>query len=276
MRLFLLFLSVLWASMALAEPLRLIRVGDFGGYRVKALCGFGSLFQLCTLDTMGSVSVLPENSTFESYAVVGHERVSGIGVDLDCDIVEVSDFTLLGRRPEPLFPLRCRAENEAFPLIGMPFFEKHVFSFDFPHASLSWDAPESESEAKPLLRIGASKLWIAMEGSFAGEPILVAFDTGNPVTIVTRAFVDAHPAQFRPSLKPIAPGLFAKGLLPFDMLAPIEVGGVKLAAESVYAGSLFPAPIFADAAIILGMNHAAQARWWFDLQRDLYRVSVSL
>jgi hypothetical protein len=254
-----------------AEPLSVRPVGTFGGYRVKAPCFFGKSAQLCTLDTMGSVSVITSGPDFAPYEVIGHEKVQGIGVQLDCDIVRVPDLVLLGRGPGPLEPLRCPVANVDFPLVGLPFFEKRIFEFDFPHQSFTWDAPAEQP--RPLLRIGGAKLWIAMSGTFAGDRVVVAFDTGNPVTIVTRAFVDAHPANFVPSLKPISPSLLEKGLAPFDVLAPIEVGGAELRAESVYAGSSFPAPIFDEAAIILGMNHAAQARWWFDLEHDLYRVT---
>ena len=106
----------------------------------------------------------------------------------------------------------------------------------------------------------------------SSDLVLVAFDTGNPVTIVKRAFVDEHPASFRPSAKPISPGLIAKGLLPFDVLEPIVIGGVELRAESVYAGSIFPELFFDQADIILGMNHAVQARWGFDLQQNLFEI----
>jgi hypothetical protein len=254
-----------------AAPLSVIPVGDFGGYRVKAPCFFGPAARLCTLDTMGSVSVIPADADFARYAVSGHETVNGIGTELDCDVVDVNDLDLLGARPQHLFPLRCASDNPGFPLVGLPFFDGRVFTFDFPQAQFLWD--QAATKPKPLLRIGGSKLWIAMEGTFAGEKLVVAFDTGNPVTIVTRAFVDAHPASFQPSLKPISPGLLAKGLLPFDVLTPIVVGGVELRAESVYAGSAFPALFFEEAAIILGMNHAVSARWWFDLGRGYFDVA---
>ena len=50
------------------------------------------------------------------------------------------------------------------------------------------------------------------------------------------------------------------------------IGGVELRAESVYAGSIFPELFFDQADIILGMNHAVQARWGFDLQQNLFEI----
>lgn len=265
------WLALVRTLTAFALPLNLIPVGDFGGIRVKAPCSFGAIEQICTLDTMGSVSVIGEGPNYARYPVIGHEKVSGIGQEFSCDVVDIEDFRLLGQSPAHLKPLRCAGSNPAFPLIGLPFFEDRVVQFDFPRASLDWDLAEKGSQ--PLLRTGAKKLWIAVPATFAGEAVLVSFDTGNPVTIVTRAFVDAHPAQFRASLRPISPGLLQKGLVPFEIAAPIVVDGVELKADYVYAGSTFPALFFEEAAILLGMNHAVQARWWLDLDRDLYRVT---
>ncbi|MGZ3705600.1 MAG: hypothetical protein ACXWP1_06560 [Bdellovibrionota bacterium] len=271
MRVFLCLCSLACGVTAIAAPLSVIPVGSFGGYRVKAACNFGSSGKLCTLDTMGSVSVLPGDPEYLRYSVVGHEKVSGIGQELDCDVVDVPDLVSLDIRPAHLYPLRCNSSNTGFPLLGLPFFDHRTFLFDFPNQTFSWDVPAANP--KPLIRIGGEKLWIAVPAELHGEKIMVAFDTGNPVTIVNRAFVDSHPAIFRPSLKPISPGLLEKGLVPYDVLAPFVVDGVELNADAVYAGSKFPALFFEQAAVILGMNHAAQARWWFDLERDLYRVT---
>lgn len=269
--LFLSFLLLLLTAGARAEPLSMIKVGDFGGIRVKAPCFFGLAARLCTVDTMGSVSVVTARNPFLHYPVTGHEDVEGIGISLSCDVVDITDFSMLGYRPARLRPLRCELEHSSFPLIGLPFFEGLAFQFNFPAADFTWGALRGARQ--PLRRINGAKSWLALPGSFGGGPALLAFDTGNPVTMVSRAFVEAHPTSFRASSKPISPGLFEKGLRPFEVLAPFVVNGVALRAEFVYASSGALDSFFTEAPVILGMNHIAQARWGFDLRTDEFQVS---
>ncbi len=255
---------------ARAENMQLLPVGKFGGFRLKGSCHFGDTEKLCTLDTMGAVSVIPQAPEFAHYPVVGTENVGGIGLEFRCDIVSVKDLFLLGERPVALFPLRCPSNHPDFPLIGIDFFEGKSFRFDFSSADFSWSTDLAQ-KAK-LIRLGEDEQWIAVPAKLGTESLLLAFDTGNPVTIVSQTYADAHPKLFRPSKKLISPELQAKGLRAYEITNPFLVQGVELDAPYVYVGE-FPLFQSAEAPVILGMNHMHPHRWSFDLRRDEFSLT---
>lgn len=261
------------------KELSLYEVGNFGGVRLKSPCKFGGADFECTIDTMGSASVVAEGPAFAAYPVIKERKITGIGFSITCQELSVGDFSLLGMVPEqgPLdmtafVVLRCPMQNVDFPLIGLPFFEGKKFHFDFLNSGFGWTMLPGNS--LPLRRFGGDARWIGYSTNLGGESVLVSFDTGNPVTMVKKAFVDAHPGLFRFSEKEMNPGLKAKGLVPYEMLAPFKIGGITLEAQYVYAIESLPFPGVEELQVILGMNHMRNARWSFDLEQNTFKIGL--
>lgn len=259
---------------AQGAELQMIKVGDFGGIRLKAPCAFGAQQFSCSLDTMGAIEgVVAIKPVFEGYRVLRKEWVGGIGIGMECDMLEVRDFALLGERPSTLKPLRCPMDHSAFPLIGLPFFEGKRFEFDFPKATFSWEAKEQGVKGR-IERLGKDTKWLGMRGKIGNVNVLVSHDTGNPVTMVMKSFVTANTALFRKSEKPIDESLRKKGMEPYELLAPLSIEGVELPAKYIYSLESFPFPEAKDVDVILGMNHKERAVWGFDLSKDEFWLLV--
>lgn len=267
--------AALFTSSAFAAELMMIPVGEFGGIRLKAPCTFGANQFACSLDTMGAIEgVVAIKPEFAGYRVLKKERIGGIGIGMECEVLEVRDFALLGEKPSTLKPMRCPMDHSAFPLIGLPFFEGKRFTLDFPKAAFSWELVERGAKGKIMRLGGKSTNWLGMRGKVGGVPVLATHDTGNPVTMVMRAFVTANPSLFRKSDKPIDESLKQKGMAPYELLAPLSIEGVELPAQYVYALNEFPFPEAKGVDVILGMNHMGKAAWSFDLAKDEFWVLV--
>lgn len=255
---------------AAPSDLRMISVGDYGGIRLKAPCAFGANEFLCSVDTMGSVSVVPQSAAFAGYRVVREENITGIGISLRCEVLAVGDFSMLGNSAATFAPLRCPFEHSVLPLIGLPFFEGKRFHFNFGEGKFDWTLAGGSRAS--VRRIGETKGWLGLDAVISGNKVLASFDTGNPVTMVMQSFVRRNPALFRASDLPIDLSLRQKGMSLFEILAPIEVNGVKLEAEYVYAIESLPFPDAKDLDFVLGMNHMRRADWSFDLGSDEFFI----
>ena len=266
--------AALFTSAVSAAELQMIKVGEFGGIRLKAPCAFGPHQFACSLDTMGAIEgVVAPKAAFEGYKVLKKEKIGGIGIGMECEVLEVRDFALLGEKPSTLKPMRCPMDHSAFPLIGLPFFEGKRFTFDFPKASFSWELAGHGVKGK-IERLGIGTNWLGLRGKVGEVSVLATHDTGNPVTMVMRSFVEANPSLFRKSDKPIDESLRQKGMAPYELLAPLSVGGVVLPAQFIYALDSFPFPEAKGVDVILGMNHMEKAVWGFDLAKDEFWVFV--
>jgi hypothetical protein len=261
------FLCALLFSMpAFAAPLILQPVGEYGGIRVRVPCRLETEWRDCAVDTGGPVTMTHPSLLTRPYEKIREVTMHSVGMSVTCDLLKVpgTDFAGSVATREVL---SCAEFFESIsPTLAMDSFAHRSFAFDFGRKEFSWDISLPAGAAA----VERERHWLILPARVGKEAVRAGFDTGAPVTLVDQKFVDAHPALFR--LSPIAPSemLIRRHFVAYELLAPIEVGGVELTAPLVHAGDF--AALKVDFPIILGANHLSPHRWGFDLARGLWAV----
>lgn len=268
---FLLFPALAQAS-ASATAIELYPVGNYGGSRVAATCTLDNTASPCLIDTASWFTILAATPEVEAYPSMGKEKLLGLGsIAFDCDHIEPATFLVSGINARENI-LRCPGFPEGnSPMVGLGLFAGKSFSFSFADNQLLW-APPAPPKLAPISLMGRSH-HISIPARVGGVPARALFDTGAPVTMFTYAFVAAHPEFFRPSTMPASDMMIRNKFVAHELVRPIVVEGVELSAQYIYAADLRPIVGEQPFDIVLGVNHLAQAEWFFDLGKLLFSVN---
>ena len=106
------------------------------------------------------------------------------------------------------------------------------------------------------------------------ENVAAMFDTGAPLTMVTKAFYLKHSRTFTKLEKnPDEPQLTKMGLELYSLNDPIVVGDKELGRGYVYVYWAPNLKKFANnVEVILGYNHLINADWYFDLKNNVWGI----
>lgn len=267
---------LLLSTFALASgpmAIELYSVGDYGGSRVAATCTLDKSTGPCLIDTASWFTILAATPEVEAYASLEKVSLTGLGsIAFECDRIEPDTFLVSGVNARENI-LRCPGfPPESSPMVGIGLFAGKSFSFSFANGQLLWASP-ARAKPAPLSLVGHHSQHISIPAQVGGVPARALFDTGAPVTMVSFEFLAAHPEFFRPSTLPRSKMMIRNKFLAYELTQPIVVEGVELSAQFVYAVDLRPIVSDQPFDLVLGVNHLAQADWFFDLGKLLFSVN---
>jgi hypothetical protein len=254
-----------------SHELRTIPVGNFGGFRALVGCDLSSDGGLCLVDTASHWSIL--RSRLPLSKTVGSELIRGIGLKVNCSVEEAPKVRIGQKYFEPFKYLHCPDFPVAgSPLIGANDLTQEPVQFSFSTNSLNWGAvkPKRGVETKAWF-LSERQRWILFNLHLGdSQPVVAAWDTGAPVTLVDHSFVAENPRYFQAS--DIAPTerMRNRGGVPYRLTLPLMVNGANLGMGYVHAYDL--KGIFGanrgGADILIGMNHIAAFDWWIDTKNN--------
>ena len=262
-------------AFASARNLATFPIGSFGGLRVFTVCYINDNQHLCSIDTGSPTAIAAVGDVFDHFPVVSKTDLKGVGtVEFACPIIQVDNFTISGQSTQQMQLLLCSNFSlQLSPMIGMSSFDHQVFTLDFPNGMLEWSLP-NDLKLYPFARGSFGGQGLLLPVRIGGLQLTAGFDTGAPVTLVDPTVVMAHPEVFKPSSLPISDELRAARISVYELHSPITVGGIDLSAGFIQVTDLSQ---FSDTTghidMLIGANHLAQARWAFDLTRNLFGVS---
>lgn len=250
----------------------LVSVGGDGGIRLGSECFLSGESQVCPIDTGGGVSVIALSERNRHYPSLGQANLSSVGLELKCELVKVPDLQILGvQAPGAIFH-RCENIPGETVLVGLNFFQERTFTIDFARKQFDLDTSYAgeTSELYPGWLFSPFEKLIVM-GKVSSEPVMIAVDTGAPVTLMDQKLVDRHPEIFVESKKPPSEMMKRRGFRRFEMHGPFVINGVELKAEFVHTADIFT---FSRGTylVILGVNHMSGANWFFDLVHKRWAI----
>ncbi|MGZ3695644.1 MAG: hypothetical protein ACXWQO_16150 [Bdellovibrionota bacterium] len=249
-----------------ASSLQLNPTGPYGGIRVRAECKLEDEQRSCAVDTGGPATLTKSSLIKGTYPSLGEVKFGSIGLGGVCQRILLPAMEFAGEIAKREVLSCPEFFEDLSPTIGMDAFEGKAFTFDFPGADLSWQDTWA-GLPQPLWR---ERHWMVIVGKIQGRTVEMGVDTGAPVTLVDKKFVDANPDLFSPSQIPPSEMLIRRGLTAYELKAPIMVGGLLLMAKQIHAGDF--SALNVRFPVILGMNHMAIGKWHFDLNRNTWSV----
>jgi len=214
-------------------------------------CSFG----LCMIDLAGDGSITNMNDFSKTLPVVSSTNITTVSGTQTCDIVQAPQVELADKVFANKEFHRCDwfpANNS--PMLGLDYFRGQKFSFNFTKGTFSWLERDLQ---EPKVKLSTFGFWNYAWVKIGGLHRRIVIDTGAPLTLVDKAFVQDNPEFFEVS-KDSPDRAILQTLISIEgvQFSDLNVMVIDLkAAFGPYAPDFF-----------LGMNHIQEMDWELDYQ----------
>ncbi len=258
----------------------MISSGDLDSKIIEMDLIFNGELRTFQVDTGANSSLVTLYALTQKYPSVGKSKIEGAaGISTSCDIINIENVIF----DEFIFNdqnfLRCDFEGkQTLNNLGLDFFKKHMWSFNFENKSLSILNESQFEENKhfyPIKRL--EKGHIIMDSKIGNQLHQIVFDTGAQLTTVDLKFIEKNIDDFQylgdtDTVKDIGGNSLSMKLYRLKSMQVGEVNFQQLTVLAFDFGKKLREYLGERTPVIFGANAITQANWVLDFEGNKFSV----